>query len=202
MVLCCWGFEENVSRETFFSSGERIAKQGPAPAPESGDRCGFGLLPQVSRRIPASAQLLQSGIQDSLGKSENGPCAQGRRAANFVSMCTLAIYFQATTIREFPVVIAANRDEFLDRPAGEPTTLLEKPHVVGGKDLKAGGTWLGISEYGIVAGLLNRRAGNGGNPDARSRGWLCLDAFGAGPRRKRRSSPPASAAPTTIHSTC
>ena len=92
-------------------------------------------------------------------------------------MCTLAIYFQATTTREFPVVIAANRDEFLDRPAGDPTTLLEKPHVVGGKDLKAGGTWLGISEYGIVAGLLNRRAGNGGNPDARSRGWLCLDAL-------------------------
>ncbi|MGB8411939.1 MAG: NRDE family protein [Candidatus Binatus sp.] len=90
-------------------------------------------------------------------------------------MCTLAIYFQAA--REFPVVIAANRDEFLDRPAGEPTTLLEKPHVVGGKDLKAGGTWLGISEYGIVAGLLNRRAANGGNPDARSRGWLCLDAL-------------------------
>jgi hypothetical protein len=28
MVLCCWGFKENVSRETFFSSGEQITKQG------------------------------------------------------------------------------------------------------------------------------------------------------------------------------
>ena len=90
-------------------------------------------------------------------------------------MCTLAIYFQAT--RDFAVVIAANRDEFLDRPAAEPTTLLEKPHVVGGKDLRAGGTWLGISEHGIVAGLLNRRADDGGNPQARSRGLLCLDAL-------------------------
>jgi uncharacterized protein with NRDE domain len=90
-------------------------------------------------------------------------------------MCTLAIYFQAT--RDWPVVLAANRDEFLQRPAGDPTTLLERPHVVGGKDLKAGGTWLGISEHGIVAGLLNRRAENGGNPDARSRGLLCLDAL-------------------------
>jgi uncharacterized protein with NRDE domain len=90
-------------------------------------------------------------------------------------MCTLAIYFRAT--RDCPVVIAANRDEFLERPAVEPTTLLEHPHVVGGKDLKAGGTWLGISEHGIVAGLLNRRAENGGNPDARSRGLLCLDAL-------------------------
>ena len=90
-------------------------------------------------------------------------------------MCTLAIYFQAT--RDCAVVIAANRDEFLGRPAGDPTTLLENPHVVGGKDLKAGGTWLGISEHGIVAGLLNRRAENGGNPHARSRGLLCLDAL-------------------------
>jgi uncharacterized protein with NRDE domain len=90
-------------------------------------------------------------------------------------MCTLAIYFQATP--DCPVVIAANRDEFLERPAADPTTLLEHPHVIGGKDLKAGGTWLGISENGIVAGLLNRRADNGGNPDARSRGLLCLDAL-------------------------
>ena len=90
-------------------------------------------------------------------------------------MCTLAIYFKAT--RDYPVVIAANRDEFLDRPAADPTTLLEEPHVVGGKDLKAGGTWLGISEYGVVAGLLNRRADNGGNPNARSRGLLTLDAL-------------------------
>ena len=90
-------------------------------------------------------------------------------------MCTLAIYFRAT--RDYPVVIAANRDEFLDRPAGDPTTLLDTPHVVGGKDLKCGGTWLGISEHGLVAGLLNRRAENGVNPNARSRGLLCLDAL-------------------------
>lgn len=90
-------------------------------------------------------------------------------------MCTLAIYFQTT--RDYPVIIAANRDEFLDRPAIDPTTLCESPHVIGGKDLKAGGTWLGISEHGIVAGLLNRRAENGGNPNARSRGLLCLDAL-------------------------
>ncbi len=90
-------------------------------------------------------------------------------------MCTLAIYFQAT--RDCPVVIAANRDEFLERPASDPTTLLERPHVIGGKDLRAGGTWLGISEHGIVAGLLNRRAENGVNPQARSRGLLCLDAL-------------------------
>jgi uncharacterized protein with NRDE domain len=100
---------------------------------------------------------------------------RGRGAANFNWMCTLAIYFQAT--RDYPVVIAANRDEFLDRAATDPATLCESPHVIGGKDLKAGGTWLGISEHGIVAGLLNRRAEGGGNPRARSRGLLCLDAL-------------------------
>ncbi len=90
-------------------------------------------------------------------------------------MCTLAIYFQAA--REYPVVIAANRDEFLGRPAGDPTTLLEEPHVVGGKDLQAGGTWLGINEHGLVAGLLNRRTERAPDPQARSRGLLCLDAL-------------------------
>lgn len=90
-------------------------------------------------------------------------------------MCTLAIYFRMTD--DYPVVIAANRDEFLDRPATRPTTLLEHPHVVGGKDLRAGGTWLAVNEYGLVAGLLNRRTELPPNPQARSRGLLCLDAL-------------------------
>lgn len=90
-------------------------------------------------------------------------------------MCTLAIYFQMTD--DYPVVIAANRDEFLNRPALPPATLLEHPHVVGGKDVRAGGTWLAINEYGLVAGLLNRRVEATPNPDARSRGLLTLDAL-------------------------
>jgi uncharacterized protein with NRDE domain len=92
-------------------------------------------------------------------------------------MCTLAIYFKV--FPDFPVVIAANRDEYLSRPALPPTVLLKHPHVVGGKDLQANGTWLGINQHGLVAGLLNRRAPNNGanNPALRSRGLLCLDAL-------------------------
>ena len=92
-------------------------------------------------------------------------------------MCTLAIYFKV--FPDYPVVIAANRDEYLARPALAPTTLLEHPHVVGGKDVQANGTWLGINQYGLVAGLLNRRRANYGdpNPALRSRGLLCLDAL-------------------------
>ena len=91
-------------------------------------------------------------------------------------MCTLAIYFKAVT--DYPVIVAANRDEYLARPALPPTTLAETPYIVGGKDLRASGTWLGINEHGLVAGLLNRRNGALENdPALRSRGLLCLDAL-------------------------
>ncbi len=90
-------------------------------------------------------------------------------------MCTLAIYFRVSP--DWPVIIAANRDEFLERPALDPTVLNDDPQVIGGKDLRAGGTWLGISENGVVCGLLNRRIDGDGNPRARSRGLLCLDAL-------------------------
>jgi uncharacterized protein with NRDE domain len=94
----------------------------------------------------------------------------------FSAMCTLAIYFKA--FADYPVVVAANRDEYLARPALPPTTLAELPHIVGGKDLRASGTWLGLNEHGMVAGLLNRRnAGTENDPNLRSRGLLCLDAL-------------------------
>ncbi len=90
-------------------------------------------------------------------------------------MCTLALYLRV--FPQFPVIVAANRDEFLARPAAAPTTLCGHPQVIGGKDLRAGGTWLAINEYGLIAGLLNRRSELPADPDRRSRGLLCLDAL-------------------------
>jgi uncharacterized protein with NRDE domain len=90
-------------------------------------------------------------------------------------MCTLAVYFKVFT--EYPLIVAANRDEFLNRPASGPMLLDTKPRIVGGKDLQAGGTWLGINEHGSVAALLNRRAPKPAKANARSRGLLCLDAL-------------------------
>jgi uncharacterized protein with NRDE domain len=92
-------------------------------------------------------------------------------------MCTLAIYYRV--FPDYPVVVAANRDEYLDRAALPPTSLGERPRIVGGKDLRAKGTWLGINEHGLIAGLLNRRIADNGPNDAnlRSRGLLCLDAL-------------------------
>jgi uncharacterized protein with NRDE domain len=93
-------------------------------------------------------------------------------------MCTLAIYYRV--FPDYPVVVAANRDEYFDRPAAAPAILSESPRIVGGKDLRAGGTWLGINEYGVIAGLLNRRTADYGpaDPKLRSRGLLCLEALG------------------------
>ncbi len=93
-------------------------------------------------------------------------------------MCTLALYFQA--IQDHPLVIAANRDEFLSRPSSSPEVLADSPWVFGGKDLLAGGTWLGINSNGMVVGILNRRSGpKKEKVGKRSRGLLCLDLLKA-----------------------
>ena len=70
-------------------------------------------------------------------------------------MCTLAVYVRCTPA--LPLLVAANRDEFLDRPTADPRLLAADPWVVGGQDLSAGGTWFGVNGAGMVVGLLNRR---------------------------------------------
>ena len=93
-------------------------------------------------------------------------------------MCTLAIYFQVSP--RLPLVIAANRDEFLARPATDPQLISTEPWVVGGRDIVAGGTWLGVNQHRMVVGLLNRMRPGGPDPSRRSRGLLCLEALQAG----------------------
>jgi uncharacterized protein with NRDE domain len=91
-------------------------------------------------------------------------------------VCTLAVY--VGVFPAYPVVVAANRDELLARPSAAPGLLRETaPRVFGGRDLVAGGTWLGLSERGLVAGMLNRRSAEPPDPTAHSRGLLCLDAL-------------------------
>jgi len=90
-------------------------------------------------------------------------------------VCTLAIYFQCAP--EFPVAVAANRDEYYDRPASPPALIDGDPWTVAGRDLLAGGTWLGVNGAHLVAGLLNRRTGQQPDPTRRSRGHLCLDVL-------------------------
>ena len=88
-------------------------------------------------------------------------------------MCTLALF--RDVLREWPLVVAANRDEFLARPTRAPELLREGPRVVGGRDLVAGGSWLTLSEQGLVVGVLNRRTEVPPDPRRESRGLLCLE---------------------------
>ncbi len=73
----------------------------------------------------------------------------------------------------WPLVIAANRDEFHDRPALPMHWWDEAPvRILAGKDLSAGGTWMGLSEAGRIALLTNVRAPQQHRQDAPSRGAL------------------------------
>ncbi len=75
----------------------------------------------------------------------------------------------------WPLVLAGNRDELHARPAAALARWPEAPHVLGGRDLKSGGTWLGVSERRRLAVVTNLR-GYGSPDDARpSRGRLVQD---------------------------
>ena len=87
-------------------------------------------------------------------------------------MCTLAAFVGLSDT--LPLVVAANRDEFLDRPTIDPAVLAVDPWVFAGQDLRAGGTWFGVNQHGMVIGLLNRPRPGGPDPSRRSRGLLCL----------------------------
>jgi uncharacterized protein with NRDE domain len=75
----------------------------------------------------------------------------------------------------FPLVIAANRDEFFDRPAAPLDwwrTSDNTPWLLGGRDLSAGGTWMALSEQGRIGMLTNVRDLPRHRTDAPSRGEL------------------------------
>ncbi len=95
-------------------------------------------------------------------------------------MCTLVV---ATRVwAEAPLVVAANRDEQLARPAAAPYRWArdgEAP-VFAPRDLQAGGTWLGVRGAYLFVGITNRFTGAASPPGSRSRGALVLDALAAG----------------------
>ncbi|WP_220762428.1 MULTISPECIES: NRDE family protein [unclassified Shewanella] len=93
-------------------------------------------------------------------------------------MCILFVALQ--THPEFPLIICANRDEFHHRPT-QPAHFWPASNktnkVLAGKDLEAGGTWLGVNQQGKIAGLTNIRAPELNQIDMRSRGELVLKAL-------------------------
>ncbi len=91
-------------------------------------------------------------------------------------MCTVIITIG--TSPDWPLLLAANRDEKLDRPWLPPGAHWPgQPDVVAGRDGLAGGTWLGVNRAGVVATVLNRLGSLGPAPGKRSRGELPLVAL-------------------------
>jgi uncharacterized protein with NRDE domain len=82
-------------------------------------------------------------------------------------MCLIAVAHRVSD--DFPLVIAANRDELYDRPAAAAAPWAEDPRVIGGRDLRAGGSWLAISQNSRFAAVTNIRGPQRNGP---SRGIL------------------------------
>ena len=71
-------------------------------------------------------------------------------------MCLVLLSFQVHP--ESRVILAGNRDEFKNRLAEPPAKMNDSPAIFAGRDLQAGGTWMGRSSTGMMAALTNRRS--------------------------------------------
>ncbi|APH54960.1 Hypothetical protein GbCGDNIH9_1659 [Granulibacter bethesdensis] len=90
-------------------------------------------------------------------------------------MCTLVLLRRPGT--NWPLLIAANRDERLARPWLPPSRHWPDMAITGGLDILAGGTWMALSDQGVVAAVLNRTGTLGPLAGRRSRGELPLLAL-------------------------
>ncbi|HSF93453.1 MAG TPA: NRDE family protein, partial [Thermohalobaculum sp.] len=91
-------------------------------------------------------------------------------------MCTVVILRRPD--HAWPIILGANRDEMAARPWKPPGRHWpDRPNVRAGIDELAGGTWLGLNDEGVVAGILNRRESLGPDERLRTRGELVLEAL-------------------------
>ena len=102
-------------------------------------------------------------------------------------MCTVVLLIRPG--HACPLILAANRDERLDRLWDPPAEHWpDQPGVIAGRDRLGGGTWMGVNRYGVVAAVLNRQGSLGPAAGKRSRGALPLRAL------KHRSASEAATA--------
>lgn len=88
-------------------------------------------------------------------------------------MCLILFSYQ--THPAYRLVLAANRDEFYDRPTAAMAYWKDHPDVLAGRDLKGGGTWLGVTRTGRIAAITNYRDPAALMQNAPSRGILIRD---------------------------
>jgi len=89
------------------------------------------------------------------------------------AMCLILLGYHAHP--RYPLIVAANRDEFHDRPTDPAAFWSNTPHVLAGRDKKAGGTWMGVTKRGRWAAITNYRDPSTRRDDAPSRGHLVAD---------------------------
>lgn len=85
------------------------------------------------------------------------------------------VLFSYRSHPEYRLVLAANRDEFYGRPTAAAGFRRDSPGVLAGRDLEAGGTWLGITRTGRIALVTNYRDPAIQKTNAPSRGALTFD---------------------------
>ena len=88
-------------------------------------------------------------------------------------MCLILLAIDAHP--NFKLVLAANRDEYYQRPSAPPAFWEDAPHLLAGRDLAGGGTWLGITRQGRIAAVTNYRDPASLKKDAPSRGRIVTD---------------------------
>ena len=93
-------------------------------------------------------------------------------------MCLVVIAHRAHPA--LPLIVAGNRDEFHGRPASAADWWPDRKNVLAGRDLEAGGTWLGIDRRGRFATVTNYRDADHPPPGLESRGHLVTDFLAAG----------------------
>jgi len=85
-------------------------------------------------------------------------------------MCLILLAYDAHPI--YRLILAANRDEFFARPTAPAAFREDSPQILAGRDLKGGGTWLGLTRTGRIAAITNYRDPRSERKDAPSRGGL------------------------------
>lgn len=91
---------------------------------------------------------------------------------NFEGMHMCLIIFQKNNHPNYKLIVAANRDEFYERPTASADFWQDHPEVLAGRDLSKGGTWLGLTKSGQFAAVTNIRKPGMDGADKKSRGAL------------------------------
>src|SRR3989304_1370559 len=108
-------------------------------------------------------------------------------------MCTLIALYRV--VSGYDLIVGMNRDEERTRPSWPPQLIEGTPKIVAPRDARAGGTWIGMNEQGLITALSNRRGKI--SETAKSRGLLILEVLrqptpGAGAIAIDREAAPTS----------